>query len=55
MVLDILGDERADVVEVDVAIAAVVVVLTAGGTGVKVVRAVVVVALSELDVPPVLL
>ena len=55
MVLGVLGEEEVNVVEVDDATAAVVVVLTAEGTGVKVVRAVVVVALSELDAPPVLL
>jgi hypothetical protein len=47
MVLGMLGEEGADVEAA--ADAAVVVVLTAEGIGVRVVRAVVAAALSELD------
>jgi hypothetical protein len=46
--MGMLGEEGVDV-ESDVAAAAVVVVLAAEGTGVRVVRVVVAAALSELD------
>jgi hypothetical protein len=55
-VLGMLGDEGADVLKADVAAAeAVVVVLAAEGTGVRVVGAAVAVVLSVLDAAPVLL
>ena len=54
--LGMLGDEGADVLKADVAAAeAVVVVLAAEGTGVRVVGAAVAVVLSVLDAAPVLL
>lgn len=56
MVLGMPGEEGADVPEADVAAAeAVVVVLAAEGTGMRVVGAAVAVALFVLDAAPVLL